>query len=64
MVREQRDTFVGPTFSVAGDMMIWVNSKVALDFQLSIGGAYWMEQTDPTALGFAPDVHLAAGFAF
>lgn len=57
-------TASGPTLTVAVDVMVWLNAKTALDFQVTIGGDYWLENTDPDALAFMPDVHLAAGFAF
>lgn len=59
-----RQTASGPTLGAAVDVMMWANAKSAIDFQLSIGGAYWLEKSDPNALSTVPDVHLALGFAF
>ena len=57
-------TFAGPTFTTEVDVMVWANAKTAVDFQLSTGGTYWMDQSDPEALSFMPELRLAAGFAF
>lgn len=58
------DSRGGVTFTQSADLLIWTNSRAAIDLQATVGGTVWVYREDPNTVLMSPEVAFAAGLAF
>jgi hypothetical protein len=54
---------IGASLVTAVDLMIWCDSRAAIDFQLTTGGTWWIEGPEDLPQTM-PELRFAAGMAF
>ncbi len=54
---------LGATFVTAVDLLLWCDSRAAIDFQVSTGATWWIDAPDDTPATM-PEIRLAVGMAF